>query len=109
MSSTRSFYLPDDVLDAIAAAGGGSAYISVLVRRDAQRRRSLAPQADAGPSDGDRESARHWAREQLASMKRQPADYADVREALGIPKAASDLLHPRHNIRPPAGMRGEDR
>jgi hypothetical protein len=84
MSSTRSFYLPDDVLEAISATGDGSAYITALVRRDVHRHRNLAPQA--GPNDGDREAARRWAREQVARVKRHPADYADVREALGIPK-----------------------
>jgi len=88
MANTKSFYLPSDVLEAIAAAGNGSAYITSLVRRDVHRHRELALQAGADHSDADRAAARQWAREQLASMKRRPANHGHVREALGIPKAS---------------------
>jgi hypothetical protein len=88
MSNTKSFYLPDDVLEAIAQAGNGSAYITELVRRDTHRRREIALRNDAGTTDADRGAARAWAREQVATMKTQPADYSRLREALGIPKAS---------------------
>ena len=70
MANTKSFYLPSDVLEAIAAAGNGSAYITALVRHDVHRHRELALQADADHTDADREAARQWAREQLASVAR---------------------------------------
>jgi hypothetical protein len=86
MGSTKSFYLPDDVIEEINAAGNGSAYVAELVRRDAHRRKERALQARSG--EGDRDSARRWAKEQVARMKQKPAGYSGVREALGIPKAA---------------------
>jgi len=88
MSNTRSFYLPDDVVETINSMGNGSAYVTELVRRDAHRRREHALQAEAGQGAADRDTARQWAKEQVAQMKRRPADYSQVREALGIPKAA---------------------
>ncbi|HEX6683145.1 MAG TPA: hypothetical protein VF062_10135 [Candidatus Limnocylindrales bacterium] len=88
MSNTRSFYLPDDVVEAINSMGNGSAYVTELVRRDAHRRKEHALQAESGQEQTDREAARRWAKEQVAQMKRRPADYSQVREALGIRKAA---------------------
>jgi hypothetical protein len=89
MANTKSFYLPDDVLDAIAEAGNGSAYITDLVRRDIHRRQLRAMQARAGHSEEERVEARRWAAEQIAAMRERPADYAELRKALGIPDAAA--------------------
>lgn len=88
MSNTKSFYLPDDVLETISETGNASAYITELVRRDAHRRQEQVMQAGAGYTDADRTAARLWAVEQVATMKRRPADYSQIRAALGISKAA---------------------
>jgi hypothetical protein len=87
MSNKASFYLPDDVIDIISEAGNGSAYITELVRRDAHCRQGQVAQSGGWHSEPDRSAARLWAVEQVATMKRRPADYSQVREALGIAKA----------------------
>jgi hypothetical protein len=84
VANTKSFYLPDDVLEAIAEAGNGSAYITELVRRDIHGRRLRVLQARAGHAEQERAAARQWAIDQLAAMRERPVDYAEVRKALGI-------------------------
>jgi ubiquinone biosynthesis protein UbiJ len=87
MANTKSFYLPDDVLEVIAGADNGSAYITQLVRRDAHQRQEHALQTASGVTEDQRMAARLWASEQFTRMRNEPVNHAGLRERFGIPKA----------------------